>query len=72
MRGVPRTNGRETYSEEYPADYSPVDFPQGNPKFSTQPNENMSYMMPYVNPFFYNNGPQLDETMLKEYIKKQM
>jgi hypothetical protein len=72
MRGIPRTNGREAYPEEFPLDYSPVDFPQANPKFTGQPGENMGYMMPYVNPFFYNNGLQLDEVMLKEYIKKQV
>ncbi|XP_059481734.1 la-related protein 1B isoform X2 [Neocloeon triangulifer] len=70
-RGMPRTNGKIEYTEEYPVDWSTVEFPQGN-KFNGQPAEGMGFMMPYVNPFFYNNGLQLDEAMLKEYIKKQI
>lgn len=65
-----RNNGREGYSDEYPVDFSAVDFPQPNAKFGAQLPEGMGYMMPFVNPFFYNNG--MDEAMLKEYIKKQM
>jgi hypothetical protein len=70
MRGVPRTNGREGYSDEFPVDFTSVDFPQPNAKFGAQPADGLGYMMPFVNPFFYNNG--MDEAMLKEYIKKQM